>query len=101
MVLGDRQWAFRRRLVPSPVRWRRGLGLVPGLSVISRYDTRPEALCAVLAMRAPRGSVVVGIDTDTAVVGRDGSWQVHGRSRVTVWRGRHRERFRPGDAFRL
>jgi hypothetical protein len=56
-----------RRLVPSPVRWR-GDSACPGLSVISRYDTRPEALCAVLAMRAPRGSVVVGIDTDTAVV---------------------------------
>ena len=101
MALGDRHWSFRRRLVPTPVRWRRGLGLVSNLSVIPRYDARPEALCALLAMRAPRGSVVVGIDTDTAVVGRDGSWQVHGRSRVTVWRGRHRERFRSGDAFRL
>ena len=35
------------------------------------------------------------------VVGRDGAWQVHGRSRVTVWRGRHRERYRAGDAFRI
>ena len=43
----------------------------------------------------------LGIDEDTAVVGRSGAWQVHGRGRVTVWRGRRRERFRKGDAFRL
>ena len=54
-----------------------------------------------MALQAPRGSVVVGLDDGTAVVGRDGSWQVHGRARVTVWRGRRRERFRAGEAFRI
>ena len=41
---------------------------------------------------APRGSVVLGIDEDTAVIGRDGAWQVYSAARVTVWRGRRRER---------
>jgi cyanophycinase-like exopeptidase len=54
-----------------------------------------------MALQAPRHVTVLGIDEDTAVVGRDGTWQVHGRARVTVWRGRHRERFRRGETFRL
>ena len=33
--------------------------------------------------------------------GRDGAWQVHGTGRVTVWRGRRRERFRAGEVFRV
>jgi cyanophycinase len=101
MVLADRQWDFRRKMLPWPLRWRRGLGVVSGLTVIPHYDAWPEPLCALMALQAPRGSTVVGIDEETAIVGRDGSWQVHGRARVTVWRGRHRERFRAGEAFRL
>jgi cyanophycinase len=101
MALADRQFEFRRKMVPWPLRWRRGLGIVAGLAVIPHYDAWPEPLCALLALQAPRGSTVIGIDEDTAVVGRDGSWQVHGRSRVTIWRGRHRDRYRAGEAFRL
>ena len=44
---------------------------------------------------------MLGIDEETALVGRDGVWQVHGRGRVTVWRGRHRERLRAGETLRL
>jgi cyanophycinase-like exopeptidase len=44
---------------------------------------------------------VLGIDEETAVVGRDGSWQVYGRSRVTVWHGRRRDRYRAGEVFRI
>ncbi len=101
MALADRQWNFRRRVLPWPLRWHPGLGVVSGVAVIPNYDARPEPLCALLALQAPRGSVVIGIDEQTAVVGRDGAWQVHGRARVTVWRGRHRERYRSGEAFRL
>ncbi len=87
--------------LPFPIRWRMGLALVEGVAVLPHYDTWPEPLSAAVALQAPRGSVVIGIDEDTAAVGRGGTWQVHGRGRVTVWRGRHRERFRKGDAFRL
>ncbi|MEJ7695692.1 MAG: hypothetical protein WKF78_03465 [Candidatus Limnocylindrales bacterium] len=59
------------------------------------------ALSALIALQAPRGCTTLGIDEGTAVVGRDGAWQVHGRARVTVWRGRRRERFGPGDIFRI
>jgi cyanophycinase-like exopeptidase len=87
--------------LPFPVRWPDGLALVDGIAVLPHYDRWPETFAAFVALQAPRGGVILGIDEDTAAVGRNGAWQVHGRGRVTVWRGRHRERFRRGDAFRL
>lgn len=101
MALAGFAFDFRARLMPFPLRWGSGLGFAPGLSVVPHYDAWPEPLSALIAFQAPRGSVVLGIDEDTAVVGRDGGWQVHGASRVTVWRGRHRERFRAGEVFRI
>ncbi len=61
----------------------------------------PWPMAAIMAFQAPHGTVVLGIDEETALVGQDGAWQVHGRSRVTVWQGRRRERHRAGDVFRL
>jgi cyanophycinase-like exopeptidase len=87
--------------LPFPIRWRPGLGLVDGVAVLPHYNAFPEPLSACIALQAPRGGVVLGIDEDTAVVGRNGAWQVHGAGRVTVWRGRRRERFRRGEAFRI
>ena len=101
MALAGHAFDFRVRVAPWPLRWRAGLGLVPGASVLPHYDAWPEALCALVALQSPRRSVVLGIDEGTAAVGRDGAWQVHGRSRVTVWRGRHRERYRAGETFRI
>jgi cyanophycinase len=100
MVLAGHAFDFRVRVLPWPLRWRHGLGFASGLSVVPHYDAWPEPLSALIALQAPRGSVVLGIDEETAVVGRDGAWQVHGRARVTVWRGRRRERFRAGEVFR-
>jgi cyanophycinase len=101
MILAGHSFEFRMRLVPWPLRWGPGLGFAPGISVVPHYDAWPEPFSALIALQAPRGSVVLGIDEETAVIGRDGSWQVHGAARVTVWRGRHRERFRAGEIFRI
>ncbi len=92
-----------RLRVPLPflISWPAGLSLVDGVAVLPHYDAWPEALAASVALQAPRGALVLGIDEDTAAVGLDGAWQVHGRGRVTVWHGRHRERFHKGEAFRL
>ncbi len=100
MILGARQARFRRRL-PVPMRWQDALGVVPGVAVIPHYDRLPEPFSALIALQAPRDVVVLGIDEDTALVGRDGAWQVRGAGRVTVWRGRRRERHRDGDIVRI
>ena len=89
-----------RMPMPFPVRWPHGLSLVDGVAVLPHYDAWPEPFSAFVALQAPRGGVILGIDEDTAAVGCNDSWQVHGRGRVTIWRGRHRERFRKGEAFR-
>lgn len=101
MALAGHAFDFRAKLMPWPLRWGRGLGFASGVSVVPHYDAWPEPFSALIALQAPRGSVVVGIDEETAVIGRDGAWQVHGAARVTIWRGRHRERYRQGDVFRL
>src|SRR5689334_13133762 len=106
MALVGRTMDFRilpriRVPMPFPIRWPEGLSLVDGVAVLPHYDAWPEPLSALVALQAPRSAVVLGIDEDTAVVGRNGAWQVHGKGRVTVWRGRRRERFRKGEAFRL
>ncbi len=101
MLLGGRHPVMRRRLLPTPVRWGAALDLLPDVVVLPAYDARPEPVMAALALLASRRSTVLGIDRDTAIIGRDGSMRVYGRGRVTVWRGRHRERFRRGDTFRL
>ncbi len=102
MVLAARQPRVRgRRFVRFPTGWRDALGFVECAAVLPHYDAFPEPFAAAVVLVAPRGTVVLGIDEETAAVGRDGTWQVHGRGRVTVWRGRARTRHRPGDAFRL
>jgi cyanophycinase-like exopeptidase len=101
MTLAGRHWDVRGRRLFWPLRWRHGLGIVPGATVIPHYDAWPEPLSALLVLQAPRGLPILGIDEETAAIGRDGAWQVQGRGRVTVWHGRNRERFRRGDVFRL
>jgi len=101
MVLGGRLAGLRRRMLPWPLRWSDGLGLVPGVAVLPHYDAWPEPLTALMALQAPAGIDVIGIDEDTALVGRDRAWRVHGVGRVTVWQGRRRTRYRRGDVVRL
>ena len=84
-----------------PVRWRPALGLVPRTAVVPHYDAFPEPLSAGIAMAAPEGVRVLGIDEATALVGRDAEWQVTGRGRVTVWTGRERHRHRAGATITL
>ena len=100
MVLCSRQ-ALVRRPPHMPLRYEWALGAVPDTAAFPHYDQFPEAFAALMILRAPRGTTVLGLDEGTAAIGRDGGWQVRGRGRVTVWRGRHRERYRHGDAFRI
>lgn len=101
MALAGRRFGFRGGKLPFPPRWEDGLGIVPDVAVIPHYDAFPEAVSAALILSAPRGVAVLGIDEDTALVGRDGAWQVRGRGRVTIWRGRSRSRRRDGAVLRI
>jgi cyanophycinase len=101
MVLAGRQVEMRGGRLPFPLRWRTALGVVAGVAIIPHYDRFPEPLAALVVLQAPRGLAILGIDEETALVGRDGAWQVQGRGRVTIWCGRSRTRHRAGETFRL
>lgn len=101
MALAGHSFDFRAKLMPWPLRWGSGLDLAGGIAVVPHYDAWPEPFSALIALQAPRGVAVLGIDEETAVVGHNGAWGVHGAGRVTIWRGRHRERLRAGESFRL
>jgi cyanophycinase-like exopeptidase len=101
MTITGRHWDLRAKRLFWPLRWRSGLGLVAGATVIPHYDAFPEAFAAMIVLQAPRELATIGIDEETAIVGNDGAWQVQGRGRATVWHGRSRERYRAGEAFRI
>ena len=102
MVLGSHQLAMGGlRATRFPVSWQESLGFVPGVVIVPHYDAIPEALLMPLILAAPKSDLVVGIDENTALVGRDGAWQVEGQGRVTVWRGSHRKRYRAGSDIPL
>jgi cyanophycinase-like exopeptidase len=102
MVLAARQPRLRgRRFVRIPAGWRDALGFVEGAAVLPHYDAFPEPLAALIAFLPRRGTALLGIDEETAAIGRDGTWRVRGPGRVTVWRGRSRTRHHDGETFRL
>lgn len=100
MALAGERMSFGARM-PVPARWRPGLGFVPGVAVAPHYDRWPETMIAPLVLVAPSGTVVLGIDEETALMGIEGRWVVHGVGRVTLWRGSHRSRFREGERVSL
>jgi cyanophycinase len=101
MVLGGHQLRVRRARRRLPIGWTPSLGIVPGVIVVPHYDTIPETLLAPFALMAPRDAWVVGIDEETAFIGRAGTWQVRGPGRVTIWRGGRRERLREPAIVRV
>lgn len=95
MLLGSHLLRVRQMRDGQPPRWRPGLGLADGLSVIPHFDRmrlflHEDQFRQVLATR-PSGVTLVGIDEDTALVRLppDGDsprcWQVMGRQSVSVF----------------
>lgn len=63
-----------------------GLGLVPGVAVIPRFDTwSPEKVRRTVSLTRP-GQFLVGVPEATALLrDRDGAWRSAGRGEVTVF----------------
>jgi cyanophycinase len=100
MVLGSHQLRVGGRGLQLPVGWQESLGIAPRLVIVPHYDAFPETIVAAAALSLPQGDVLVGVDEETALLGGDREWRVHGRGRVTVWRGSRRERHRAGAVVR-
>lgn len=63
-----------------------GLGLVPGLAIIPRFDLWSGEKVHRTVEIAPRGVQVVGVPLRTALIrARDGGWRAEGVGEVSVW----------------
>jgi cyanophycinase len=71
---------------PRKVTTRPAMGLVKDVVVAPHFDILPEAMLSQWTKVVPAGHRLLGIDEDTALVQRDGSWDVKGRGRVLVFR---------------
>jgi cyanophycinase-like exopeptidase len=81
-----------------------GLGVVPNLAVIPHYD-RARFLMPifgrVIRHSTPPGAEVIGIEEDTALVGRAGEeWTVSGRQSVVLL-DRDKQRLTAGERLRF
>lgn len=81
-----------------------GLGVVRNLAVIPHYDKARFLMPIfgrVIRRSTPPGAEVIGIEEDTALVGRpDAEWTVHGRQSVVLL-DRHKQRVSAGQAVRF
>jgi cyanophycinase len=84
--------------------WKPGLGLVRGALFGPHWDIVdtwiPGASASIVAS-VPPGDVFVGLDEETAMVGRGRSWTVLGRQGIHVLRDGSWSTYRGGDAFEL
>jgi cyanophycinase-like exopeptidase len=80
-----------------------GLGLVAGLAVIPHFDRMAGWDGALERFHAwqPPGTLLVGIDEETAIVGDGASWQVAGAQAVWVFEEEARRELRAGQELRL
>lgn len=67
---------------PTTMIVRPAMRLVPGVIVAPHFDILPEPLVRHWSGLVPAGHRLLGIDEDTALVGVDGRWAVHGRGKV-------------------
>jgi cyanophycinase len=85
-------------------RTEEGLGLVPNLAVIPHYDKARFLMPIfgrVIRNSTPPDAEVIGIEEDTALVGRPGeAWTVHGRQSVVLL-DRHKHRAPAGETVRF
>jgi cyanophycinase-like exopeptidase len=94
-------WAPRMRDLVHPSQ-PTGLGLVPHLRVIPHFDKMlgwmPDLLRNAL-LHKPEGTMLVGIDEDTALVGGPHEWTVQGRQSVWVLGDGKREEHPAGSSL--
>lgn len=89
MMLGGATISVRNAMRDGTPQWIPALGLAAPLVTLPHFDRLTQLISAeqlqALVTTAPPGTIVVGVDEDTALVQRSGGWQVLGRQSVTVF----------------
>jgi cyanophycinase-like exopeptidase len=102
MILGSHVPEFSLKAgVPWINRWHESFALVPEAIIVPHYDEFPEVMVSLMFGRRPSGTYVIGVDGHTALVGFDHTWQVMGAGRVTIRRGRDKQRYTAGQSLSL
>jgi cyanophycinase len=99
MVMGGHVPAFSgSEGTPEVDGWLPGFGLLPDALIVPHYNEIPDdMLASILGDDAP-GSLLIGLDADTALVGWGDRWTVMGAGRVTLRRGGQARRYTAGEA---
>ena len=92
MIWGERMPGF----LPPPFRWKPGFDLVSGASIVPHYDEIPSFIARIYRSINFSRPTIVGIEGYTALVVKDGQFEVRGKGGVTVW-SKGRMRFREGE----
>ncbi|HSG42919.1 MAG TPA: Type 1 glutamine amidotransferase-like domain-containing protein [Anaerolineales bacterium] len=83
MILADQIPRFR---IPGTIN---GFGIVPAKFIVPHFDAIPamfRALAFGLPKRLKEGQRMIGVDEDTALVGKlGGEWRVMGKSKVHIY----------------
>jgi cyanophycinase len=101
MILGTEMPDFRA----LGIRSMSAFGLIPVSSIMPHFDALPlfgKPLVATLRRRLDPHEIMLGIDEDTAIVGRLGEkWTVMGRSKTHVFSRENVHVYAAGESFPL
>ena len=99
MVLARRMPRFRM------ARTQNGFGIVPAEFVIPHFDAIPsmfKPLVFALRRQLRDGERMIGVDEDTALIGRlGGEWKVMGQSRAHIYTGKGEQVYESGQSLRF
>lgn len=84
MIMGAYVPSFKVQFgLPHIVQWQPAFELVPNSIVVPHYNEFPEFVSRLM-FRAPKDTIMIGVDGNTALVGSNGTWTTLGQLRVTL-----------------
>lgn len=101
MILGKSMPNFRRVGIGTQA----GFGLVPATYILPHFDAIPgiwKPFILALTKRLKEGQSLLGVDEETALVGKPGgTWQVIGQKSVSRYTRKGRQVFKVGEEVHL
>ena len=94
MIWGERIPGF----LPPPFRWKPGFDIVSGASIIPHYDQIPGFFARIYRSINFTRPTLIGIEGYTALIVKDGQFEVRGKGGVTIW-DNGRKRFTEGESI--
>ncbi len=87
---------------PGAGRVHDGLNLIPNSLVLPHHNTFGKNWAPQLLKKLPNVTLI-GVDEQTGMIddGENGSWTVHGRGGVTLYRNQSTEKYQAGAGFSL